>query len=306
MARRLVWPTASPSDSRLTLTVISETALRHPQHSSIPRPASRHPGIVPVPPPSHPSIQTPWFCSGSASGLQLPGGAFLLAATAPLDCQRELRTIDPSEGDVKAGNHSSAVGRAAQETAAGRVRPRHGRIAAMVAYARRKFLGGERQAVFHCWNRCVRRAFLCGRDSHTGTGLLPSPGLDRQPRRAVGRPVRHRHRIPDRTEQPPPPGAPHHAAGGQAVVGRGSGPPLADHHQTGQVLSRTTCRRPIPSRWRNWPRTRSWSPSCGAGSAASPGSWASCARTSPGARTTRMTARGIFSRPASLVASAPT
>ena len=38
----------------------------------------------------------------------------------------------------------------------------------MVAYARRKLLGGERQAVFHCWNRCVRRAFLCGRDSHTG------------------------------------------------------------------------------------------------------------------------------------------
>jgi hypothetical protein len=38
----------------------------------------------------------------------------------------------------------------------------------MVAYARRKLLGGERQAVFHCWNRCVRRAFLCGRDAHTG------------------------------------------------------------------------------------------------------------------------------------------
>ena len=37
----------------------------------------------------------------------------------------------------------------------------------MVAYARRKLLGGERQAVFHCWTRCVRRAFLCGRDSHT-------------------------------------------------------------------------------------------------------------------------------------------
>ena len=38
----------------------------------------------------------------------------------------------------------------------------------MVGYARRKLLGGERPAVFHCWNRCVRRAFLCGRDSHTG------------------------------------------------------------------------------------------------------------------------------------------
>ena len=37
----------------------------------------------------------------------------------------------------------------------------------MVAYARRKLLGGERQAVFHCWTRCVRRAFLCGRDPQT-------------------------------------------------------------------------------------------------------------------------------------------
>ena len=37
----------------------------------------------------------------------------------------------------------------------------------MVACARRKLLGGERQAVFHCWTRCVRRAFLCGRDPHT-------------------------------------------------------------------------------------------------------------------------------------------
>ena len=38
----------------------------------------------------------------------------------------------------------------------------------MVAYARRKLLGHDRQAVFHCWNRCVRRAFLCGRDPVTG------------------------------------------------------------------------------------------------------------------------------------------
>jgi hypothetical protein len=38
----------------------------------------------------------------------------------------------------------------------------------MVAYARRKLLGGERQAIFHCWTRCVRRAFLCGCDPLTG------------------------------------------------------------------------------------------------------------------------------------------
>ena len=36
----------------------------------------------------------------------------------------------------------------------------------MVACARRKLLGRERQAVFHCWTRCVRR-FLCGVDCHT-------------------------------------------------------------------------------------------------------------------------------------------
>ena len=38
----------------------------------------------------------------------------------------------------------------------------------MVSFARRKLLGIERQAIFHCWNRCVRRAFLCGRDPQTG------------------------------------------------------------------------------------------------------------------------------------------
>ncbi len=37
----------------------------------------------------------------------------------------------------------------------------------MVAHARRKLLGDQRQAVFHCWNRCVRRAFLCGCDPYT-------------------------------------------------------------------------------------------------------------------------------------------
>ncbi len=37
----------------------------------------------------------------------------------------------------------------------------------MVAHARRKLLGEQRQAVFHCWSRCVRRAFLCGIDPLT-------------------------------------------------------------------------------------------------------------------------------------------
>ena len=37
----------------------------------------------------------------------------------------------------------------------------------MVASARCKLLGSERPAVFHCWTRCVRRAFLCGRDRYT-------------------------------------------------------------------------------------------------------------------------------------------
>ncbi len=38
----------------------------------------------------------------------------------------------------------------------------------MVASARRKLFGNTRKAVFHCWTRCVRRAFLCGRDPLTG------------------------------------------------------------------------------------------------------------------------------------------
>jgi hypothetical protein len=38
----------------------------------------------------------------------------------------------------------------------------------MVANARRKLLGRGRKAVYHCSARCVRRAFLCGRDRVSG------------------------------------------------------------------------------------------------------------------------------------------
>ena len=38
----------------------------------------------------------------------------------------------------------------------------------MVAHACRKLLGGERQTLFHCCTRCVRRDFLCGLDRVTG------------------------------------------------------------------------------------------------------------------------------------------
>ena len=41
----------------------------------------------------------------------------------------------------------------------------------MASYSRRKLLGQRRTAVFHCWNRCVRRAFLCGLDPLTGRDL---------------------------------------------------------------------------------------------------------------------------------------
>ncbi len=33
---------------------------------------------------------------------------------------------------------------------------------------RRKIVRKDRKAVYHCWNRCVRSAFLCGRDPLTG------------------------------------------------------------------------------------------------------------------------------------------
>lgn len=56
---------------------------------------------------------------------------------------------------------------AAQETAVGGQRSDQARMVSMVSHARRKLLGDPRQAVYHCWNRCVRRAFLCGRDPHT-------------------------------------------------------------------------------------------------------------------------------------------
>lgn len=32
----------------------------------------------------------------------------------------------------------------------------------------RKLLGRDLQAVYHCWSRCVRRVFLCGRDPVSG------------------------------------------------------------------------------------------------------------------------------------------
>jgi hypothetical protein len=37
----------------------------------------------------------------------------------------------------------------------------------MSSSARRKLLGRDRKAVYHCWTRCVRRAFLCGRDPYS-------------------------------------------------------------------------------------------------------------------------------------------
>lgn len=40
----------------------------------------------------------------------------------------------------------------------------------MVANARRKLFGGERQAFYHCWSRRVRRYYLCGHDRQTGKG----------------------------------------------------------------------------------------------------------------------------------------
>ena len=37
----------------------------------------------------------------------------------------------------------------------------------MASSSRRKLLGGNRQGTYHCWARCVRRAFLCGRDPYS-------------------------------------------------------------------------------------------------------------------------------------------
>ena len=38
----------------------------------------------------------------------------------------------------------------------------------MVALARRLLVDPSQKKVFHCWARCVRRLFLCGRDPLTG------------------------------------------------------------------------------------------------------------------------------------------
>lgn len=38
----------------------------------------------------------------------------------------------------------------------------------MPAYPRRRILGRGADPIVHCWNRCVRRAYLCGRDRLSG------------------------------------------------------------------------------------------------------------------------------------------
>ena len=38
----------------------------------------------------------------------------------------------------------------------------------MPAYPRRRLIGRGAEVVVHCWNRCVRRAYLCGQDRRSG------------------------------------------------------------------------------------------------------------------------------------------
>jgi hypothetical protein len=38
----------------------------------------------------------------------------------------------------------------------------------MPAYPRRRLIGRAVEVVVHCWNRCVRRAYLCGEDRYSG------------------------------------------------------------------------------------------------------------------------------------------
>jgi hypothetical protein len=38
----------------------------------------------------------------------------------------------------------------------------------MPSCARAEIIRPENVSVYHCWNRCVRRAFLCGKDQTSG------------------------------------------------------------------------------------------------------------------------------------------
>ena len=104
----------------------------------------------------------------------------------------------------------------------------------MVAYARRKLLGDERQAVFHCWTRCVRRAFLCGRDpvtartsptAATGSWSAKNNWPACSPSTSSSGPNSAITSISSSARSREWPAA---APGGR--------PPLADHHQDRQVL----------------------------------------------------------------------
>ena len=46
----------------------------------------------------------------------------------------------------------------------------------MVAFARRELFQLGRLATYHCWTRCVRRAFLFGKDPVTGKNFFGPPG----------------------------------------------------------------------------------------------------------------------------------
>jgi len=50
----------------------------------------------------------------------------------------------------------------------------------MVACARRNIVDRSRSGVYHCWTRCVRRAFLCGKDPYTKKDYSHRRGWIRQ------------------------------------------------------------------------------------------------------------------------------
>jgi len=119
----------------------------------------------------------------------------------------------------------------------------------MPACARMEIVRGGVPGIFHCWSRCVRRAYLLGKDPLTGKNHS-----HRRPwviqRLVAGGQLHHRCLLSGGALQSPAPSAAYHATPGRTHGQRGSGSSLAAgvsrQARAGRPVDRTD-QRPDPA-----------------------------------------------------------